>query len=115
MVRTNKTMGAVLALACAGCSTGRVVQAERPARQAAPIILSAETLGEVLLPGDGLACIFRNARDPESSPTATVPLNRRQLLRLNKQRLRVTSQFFETSTLYGIQWLLPDPQTGENA
>lgn len=115
MIRTNQILGAVLALACAGCSTERVVQAKRPTRQAAPIILSAETLGEVLLPGDGLSCIFRDPRDPESSPTATVSLNRRQLLRFNGQRLRVASQFFETPTLYDIQWLLADPQTGENA
>lgn len=115
MIRTGRIVGTVLALACSACSTERVVQAGGPARQAAPIILPAETLGELLLPGDGFACTFRDPRDPDSSSTVTVSLNRRQLRRLNGQQLTVESQFFETPAAYDIQWFLPDTQTGEAA
>lgn len=115
MRRTGQILGVILALGCSACSTERVVEAGRPVRQAAPIILSAETLSELLLPGDGLACTFRDPRDPDSRSTVTISLNRRQLSRLNGQRMRVESQFFETPTAYDIQWLLPDTQTGEAA
>ncbi|MFC0385808.1 hypothetical protein [Muricoccus vinaceus] len=115
MIRTDQILGAALALGCSACSTERVVQARRPVQQAAPIILSAETLGELLLPRDGLACTFRDPRDPDSSSTVTISLNRRQLRRLNGQQVSVGSHFFETPAAYDIQWFLPDTQTGEAA
>lgn len=112
MIRVAYLIVGLTALACSGCSTGRVVEAKRPAPFAAPIVLSAEMLAEVMLPGYGLSCVFQNNRgDPL---TVTISLNQTKLRRLNGQPVETVSHFFETPSGYDVRWSLPD-RAGELA
>ena len=78
----------------------------------APIILPAEMLAEVMLPGYGLSCTFQNDRG--DTLTVSISLNQTKLRRLNGRPVEAESHFFETPTGYDVRWSLPD-RAGELA
>ena len=112
MIRLAYIIAGLAVLACSGCSTGRVVEARRPAPFSAPIVLPAEMLAEVMLPGYGLSCVVRNSRG--DTLTVSVSLNQKKLRRLNGQPVEAESRFFETPNEYDVRWSLPD-RVGEIA
>ena len=112
MIRAAYIIAGLAALASSGCSTSRVVEAQRPTLLTAPIALPAEMLAEVMLPGDGLSCIVENNRG--DTLTVSVSLNQKKLRRLNGQPVEAESRFFETPNEYDVRWSLPD-RNGEMA
>jgi hypothetical protein len=112
MIRAGYIIVGLAALASSGCSTDQIVEARRPAPFVAPIVLPAEMLAEVMLPGYGLSCNFENIRG-DTLPVS-VSLNQKKLRRLHGQLVETVSQFFETPNEYDVRWSLPDP-TGELA